>query len=205
MTNPLLTFTDLVDFAAIRPEHVIPAIKTRIEEADAALQAVTADETPYTWEAVIDPLERKTLKLSRTWGVVSHMMSVMDSPELREAYNEALPLITQFWIKLSQSDLSKKYLGIQQSDDFKALSATRQRIIEQELLEFKLAGAFLPQDKKDTLKTIKETLAQDNQKFSENLLDATNAYELLIDDDAQLEGIPADDISSFKETSEAEE
>ena len=205
MTNPLLTFTDLVDFAAIRPEHVIPAIKTRIEEADAALQAVTADETPCTWEAVIDPLERKTLKLSRTWGVVSHMMSVMDSPELREAYNEALPLITQFWIKLSQSDLSKKYLGIQQSNDFKALSATRQRIIEQELLEFKLAGAFLPQDKKDTLKTIKETLAQDNQKFSENLLDATNAYELLIDDEAQLEGIPADDIASFKETAEAEE
>jgi oligopeptidase A len=114
-------------------------------------------------------------------------------------------LITQFWIKLSQSDLSKKYLGIQQSDNFKALSATRQRIIEQELLEFKLAGAFLPQDKKDTLKTIKETLAQDNQKFSENLLDATNAYELLIDDDAQLEGIPADDIASFKETAEAEE
>ena len=205
MTNPLLTFTDLVDFAAIRPEHVIPAIKTRIEEADAALQAVTADETPCTWEAVIDPLERKTLKLSRTWGVVSHMMSVMDSPELREAYNEALPLITQFWIKLSQSDLSKKYLGIQQSDDFKTLSATRQRIIEQELLEFKLAGAFLPQDKKDTLKTIKETLAQDNQKFSENLLDATNAYELLIDDETQLEGIPADDIASFKETAEAEE
>ncbi len=205
MTNPLLTFTDLVDFASIRPEHVIPAIKTRIEEADAALQAVTADETPCTWEAVIDPLERKTLKLSRTWGVVSHMMSVMDSPELREAYNEALPLITQFWIKLSQSDLSKKYLGIQQSDNFKALSATRQRIIEQELLEFKLAGAFLPQDKKDTLKTIKETLAQDNQKFSENLLDATNAYELLIDDEAQLEGIPADDIASFKETAEAEE
>ncbi len=205
MTNPLLTFTDLVDFASIRPEHVIPAIKTRIEEADAALQAVTADETPCTWEAVIDPLERKTLKLSRTWGVVSHMMRVMDSPELREAYNEALPLITQFWIKLSQSDLSKKYLGIQQSDNFKALSATRQRIIEQELLEFKLAGAFLPQDKKDTLKTIKETLAQDNQKFSENLLDATNAYELLIDDEAQLEGIPADDIASFKETAEAEE
>ena len=121
MMNPLLSFTDLVDFAAIRPEHVIPAIQSRIEDADTALQAVTADETPATWEAVIDPLERKTLKLSRTWGVVSHMMSVMDSPELREAYNEALPMITQFWIKLSQSDLSKKYLAIQQSEGFKNL------------------------------------------------------------------------------------
>ncbi|MBO7173124.1 MAG: M3 family metallopeptidase [Burkholderiaceae bacterium] len=205
MTNPLLSFTDLVDFAAIRPEHVIPAIKSRIADADQALQAVTAEATPATWEAVIDPLERKTLKLSRTWGVVSHMMSVMDSPELREAYNEALPLITQFWIKLSQSELSKKYLGIQQSGAFKTLSATRQRIIEQELLEFKLAGAFLPQDKKDTLKAIKETLAQDNQKFSENLLDATNAFELMIDDETQLAGIPADDIASFKETAEAED
>ena len=204
MTNPLLSFTDLVDFATIRPEHVVPAIKSRIADADTALQTVTAEATPATWEAVIDPLERKTLKLSRTWGVVSHMMSVMDSPELREAYNEALPLITQFWIKLSQSDLSKKYLGIQQSDAFKSLSATRQRIIEQELLEFKLAGAFLPQDKKDTLKTIKETLAQDNQKFSENLLDATNAFELIIDDETELAGIPADDIASFKETAQAE-
>lgn len=204
MTNPLLTFTDLVDFAAIRSEHVIPAIQSRIQDADEALQRVTLDATPCTWESVIDPLERTTLKLSRTWGVVSHLMSVVDSPELREAYNEALPLITQFWIKLSQSDLSKKYLGIQQSTVFKTLSATRQRIIEQELLEFKLAGAFLPQEKKDTLKGIKETLAQDNQKFSENLLDATNAFELLITDEKELAGIPADDIASFKETAEAE-
>ncbi len=204
MTNPLLTFTDLVDFAAIRPEHVIPAIQSRIQDADEALQRVTLDATPCTWESVIDPLERTTLKLSRTWGVVSHLMSVMDSPELREAYNEALPLITQFWIKLSQSDLSKKYLGIQQSAAFKTLSTTRQRIIEQELLEFKLAGAFLPNSDKATLKTFKEALAQYNQKFSENLLDATNAFELLITDEKELAGIPADDIASFKETAETE-
>lgn len=204
MTNPLLTFTDLVDFAAIRPEHVIPAIQSRIQDADEALQRVTLDATPCSWESVIDPLEHTTLKLSRTWGVVSHLMSVVDSPELREAYNEALPLITQFWIKLSQSDLSKKYLGIQQSAAFKTLSATRQRIIEQELLEFKLAGAFLPNNDKATLKTYKEALAQYNQKFSENLLDATNAFELLITDEKELVGIPADDIASFKETAEAE-
>ena len=201
--NPLLSINDLIDFPAIKPEHVVPAMKSLIADAQETLTAVTQDSTPATWDDVITPLEKKTLSLSRAWGAVSHLMSVCDEPQLRKAYNEALPIVTQFWIGLSQSSLSQKYKAIKESDGFKNLSAVRQRIINEELIDFKLAGAFLPEDKKAELKTVKETLAQESQKFSENLLDATNAYGLLVDDEKDLAGIPADDIAAFKETAQA--
>lgn len=201
--NPLLSINDLIDFPAIKPEHVVPAMKSLIAEARETLSIVTQDSTPSTWDDVITPLEKKTLALSRAWGAVSHLMSVCDEPELRKAYNEALPIVTQFWIGLSQSSLSQKYKAIKESDGFKNLSAVRQRIINEELIDFKLAGAFLPEDRKAELKTVKETLAQESQKFSENLLDATNAYGLLVDDEKELAGIPTDDIAAFKETAQA--
>lgn len=201
--NPLLSINDLIDFPAIKPEHVVPAMKSLIADAQETLSIVTQDLTPATWDDVITPLEKKTLALSRAWGAVSHLMSVCDEPQLRKAYNEALPIVTQFWIGLSQSSLSQKYKAIKESDGFKNLSAVRQRIINEELIDFKLAGAFLPEDKKAELKTVKETLAQESQKFSENLLDATNAYGLLVDDEKDLAGIPADDIAAFKETAQA--
>ena len=201
--NPLLSINDFIDFAAIKPEHVAPAMKSLIADAQETLSTVTEDLTPATWDDVITPLEKKTLALSRAWGAVSHLMSVCDEPELRKAYNEALPIVTQFWIGLSQSSLSQKYKAIRESDGFKNLSADRQRIINEELIDFKLAGAFLPEDRKTELKTVKETLAQESQKFSENLLDATNAYGLLVDDEKELAGIPADDIAAFKETAQA--
>lgn len=201
--NPLLTINDLIDFPSIKPEHVVPGMKTLIAEAQAVLDNVTKESTPPTWEDVVTPLEKKTLTLSRAWGAVSHLMSVCDEPELRKAYNEALPIVTQFWIGLSQSNLSQKYKAIRESEEFKNLSAVRQRIVNEELIDFKLAGAFLPKDKKAELKTVKESLAQESQKFSENLLDATNAYGLLVEDEKELAGIPADDIASFKETAEA--
>ena len=202
-TNPLLSITDLIDFSAIKPEHIMPGMKTLIDEAQQTLTAVTQESTPATWADVITPLERKTLALSRAWGAVSHLMSVCDEPQLRKAYNEALPIVTQFWIGLSQSTLSQKYKAIKESKDFQTLSPVRQRIINEELIDFKLAGAFLPEDKKAQLKSVKETLAQESQKFSENLLDATNAYGLLVEDEKELAGIPADDIASFKETAKA--
>lgn len=201
--NPLLSISDLIDFPAIKPEHVVPAMKSLIADAQETLTAVTQDSTPATWDDVITPLEKKTLSLSRAWGAVSHLMSVCDEPQLRKAYNEALPIVTQFWIGLSQSSLSQKYKAIKESDGFRNLSAVRQRIINEELIDFKLAGAFLPEDKKAELKTVKETLAQESQKFSENLLDSTNAYGLLVDDEKELAGIPADDIAAFKETAQA--
>lgn len=201
--NPLLNINDLIDFPSIKPEHVVPGMKTLIAEAQAVLDNVTKESTPPTWENVITPLEKKTLTLSRAWGAVSHLMSVCDEPELRKAYNEALPIVTQFWIGLSQSNLSQKYKAIRESEEFKNLSAVRQRIVNEELIDFKLAGAFLPEDKKAELKKVKESLAQESQKFSENLLDATNAYGLLVEDEKELAGIPADDIASFKETAEA--
>ena len=199
-----MNITDLIDFPAIKPEHVVDGMKALIADAESTLKTVTAQETPATWDDVITPLENKTLALSRAWGAVSHLMSVCDSPALREAYNQALPLVTQFWIGLSQSTLSDKYLAIKESPKFSDLSATRQRIINEELVEFKLAGAFLNDEGKAKLKAVKEALAKESQKFSENLMDATNAYGLIVENKKDLAGIPEDDIASFKEAAEAE-
>ena len=117
--NPLISITDLVNFPAIKPEHVVPGMKELIDEAQKTLNTVTQPDTPATWDDVIVPLEKKTLALSRAWGAVSHLMSVCDEPELRKAYNEALPIVTQFWIGLSQSTLSQKYKAIKESDEFR--------------------------------------------------------------------------------------
>ena len=203
INNPLIVISDLIDFPAIKPEHVVPGMKELIDDAQTTLNTVTQPDTPATWDDVIVPLEKKTLALSRAWGAVSHLMSVCDEPELRKAYNEALPIVTQFWIGLSQSTLSQKYKAIKESSEFRNLSPVRQRIINEELIDFKLAGAFLPEEKKTQLKAVKETLAQESQKFSENLLDATNAYGLLVENEKDLAGIPADDIESFKEAAQA--
>ena len=183
--NPLLSITNLIDFPAIKPEHVVPGMKALIEEAQDALNEVTRDTTPATWDDVIAPLERKTLALSRAWGAVSHLMSVCDEPNLRKAYNEALPIVTQFWIGLSQSTLSQKYKAIKESEGFKSLSAVRQRIINEELIDFKLAGAFLPDEQKAELTEarwlINQYEASQNQALPINTLkDMVNPCQRLV-------------------------
>ena len=203
MNNPLLDFTDLIDFANLKPEHMLPALQSRIADAKNTLLKVTDPATPATWEDVVEPLDRSTMLLSRTWGAISHLAGVEDSPELRRVYNEALPLMTAFSIELSQSTLYLKYEAISKSTDFLRLTPTRRRIITQALKDFRNEGAFLDQGKKEELKKVKTELSSLSQKFSENLLDATNAFEIVLSDSSRLKGIPDDSIAYFKESAKA--
>jgi oligopeptidase A len=189
--NPLLVFAGLPRYADIRPAHVTPAIDLLIAEARAAV--ARAEQAPPEWDAFVEPLDDATERLGRAWGQVSHLHAVLDSPELRAAYNENLAKLTQFWTELGQNEaLFAKYRALRGAPAFDALSAARKRIVENALRDFRLGGAELPAQDKPRYAQMQDELARVGAKFSENVLDATNAFSLLIEDEARLAGIPQD-------------
>ena len=202
--NPLLNATGLIDYSAIKPTDIAPAVDQLAQQLQDTIAQVTAPDTPATWEAVVQPLELATLAFTRAWGVVGHLQSVVDTPELRDAYNAKLPMVTQLFIDLSQNEaLFAKYRAMKASDAFATLSDVRRRIIDHEIRDFRLSGAELPETERARVKTIGERLSMLNQKFSENLLDATNAWHLLIEDEARLAGIPADTKAMYAANAKA--
>jgi len=191
--NPLLDFSDLPRFDAIKPEHVTPAVDTLLEQNRALIAKLEAPMAQVTWENFVEPLENETEKLTRAWGVVGHLNSVVDTPELRATYNENQPKITEFWTSVAQNlALFEKYKTISSSAEFASLSAARKKIIDNALRGFRLGGAELPEDKKPRFAEIQEQQAALSTKFSENVLDATNDYSLFIENEEDLSGLPDD-------------
>ncbi|MFA5826114.1 MAG: M3 family metallopeptidase [Gallionellaceae bacterium] len=192
--NPLLDFSGLPRFAEIKPEHVTPAVDELLARNRALTAKLLADTTPPTWTNFVQPFEDANEHLSRAWGQVGHLNMVMNSPELREVYNANLPKVTQYYAELAQNlALFEKYKTIRNSHGHAALNAAQKKIIENELRDFRLGGAELPEDKKVRFMEIQEELSALTSKFSDNLLDATNAYTCVIEDEKDLSGIPADE------------
>jgi oligopeptidase A len=203
--NPLLDFSGLPRFAEFKPDFVTPAIDQLLADARAAVARAEAADTPAEWDAFVAPLDDADERLGRAWGQVSHLHSVMDSPELREVYNANLPKITIYGAELGQNEaLFAKFKALKASPAYAALSAPRQKIVENELRDFRLGGAELPADKKARFMQVQEELAQLSAKFEENILDATNAFALYIDDAAQLAGLPEDVQAMMKAAAEAD-
>lgn len=191
--NPLLDFSDLPRFDAIKPEHVTPAIDALLARSRAVIAQLEAPMQQVSWNNFIEPLENTTEQLGRAWGVVGHLNAVQDTPELRAAYNENQPKLTEFWTGVAQNiALFDKYKALQNDADFATFSAARQRIIDNAVRDFRLGGADLPEDKKARFAAIQEQHSALSTKFSENVLDATNDYALLIEDEAELAGLPTD-------------
>ncbi len=191
--NPLLDFSGLPRFADFKPDWVEPAIDTLLAEARAALEAVCQPTTRVSWDTIVVPLEAATERLSRAWGIVGHLNAVDDSPALREVYNAQLPRVTQFWTELGQDTrLHGCYKALRASAEFAALSPERQRIIDNALRDFRLGGAELVSPARERYAEIQERQAALSQKFSENLLDATNGFSLFIEDESRLAGLPQD-------------
>jgi oligopeptidase A len=201
--NPLLDFSGLPRFAEIGPEHVAPAVARLLAQARGAMRA--AEAAPPTWDDFVAPLEDANERLARAWGCVAHLHAVMDSPPLREAYNANLPKVTQYWTELGQNErLYANWRALRDSPQFAGLSAARRRVVENALRDFRLAGAELGPDAKRRFAAIQEELARLAAKFSENLLDATNAFALLIEDEARLAGIPEDARQAAREAAQKE-
>ena len=201
LNNPLLDFSGLPRFSEIRPDHVAPAVDQLLIDARAAMRR--AEEAPATWEQFVRPLEDATERLSRAWGQVEHLHAVLDRPALRETYNASLPKITQFWTELGQNQrLFETYRALKASADFAQLVPARRKLVENALRDFRLGGAELPADLKPRYAAIQEELASLSAKFSENLLDATNAWSIVVEDEKRLAGLPADVIQAAREAAE---
>ncbi len=198
--NPLLDFTGLPRFAEIQPEHVAPAIEKLLEECRALTKLLLSNKKPPTWQNFVVPMEDAHERVSRAWGPVGHLNAVMNSPELREAYNSTLPVITQYYAELGQNlDLFNKFKLLRNSPEFERLNPTRQKIIENELRDFRLGGAELPEDKKARYLEIQERQSELSSKFSDNLLDATNDFTLIIENKDELAGLPEDALQTAHE------
>jgi oligopeptidase A len=204
-TNALLDFSDLPRFDIFSPADVTPAITRLLEDARALVDQLETPDASADWDNFVEPLERVTERLGRAWGVVGHLNAVVDTPELRATYNENQPRVTEFWTELGQNlKLFDKYKALQASAGYHALSPARRKIIDNAIRDFRLGGAELPEAQKKRFAEIQEQQAKLSTRFSENVLDATNAYELLVDDEAQLKGLPDDVKQAARANAEKE-
>ena len=188
MTNPLLDFSNLPLFDQIRPAHVAPAVDSLLADAEAALATVTAADFPAQWMAIAKVLDIATERLGRAWGAVSHLNSVADTPELRAAFNAALPRVTEFWTRLGADErLYAKYKAINPA----SLNAEQRQAHKNAVRNFVLGGAELTGAARERYAQIQERQAELTQKFSENALDATDAFSYYATQ-AELDGVPDD-------------
>jgi len=198
--NPLLDFSGLPRFAEIKTEHVTPAVTQLLAEAQAVVAAIGGDTQAVTWENFVQPMEDANERLSRAWGQVSHLNAVMNSAALREVYNKNLPKITQYFASLAQNTaLFEKYKQLKNSAAYAQLSGARKKIIDNELRDFRLGGAELPADKKARFMEVQEALSALSSRFSDNVLDATNAFALVLHDASEVAGIPEDALQTARE------
>jgi len=203
--NPLLDFSGLPRFTEFKPEYVTPAVDQLLVDCRAAVAHAMDDATPAEWDAFASPMDDANEKLGRAWGQVSHLHSVMDSPELREVYNANLPKITIYFAELGQNEaLFGKFKALAASAGFAALNMAQKKIVENELRDFRLGGAELPAGQKVRFMALQEELAQISAKFEENLLDATNDYALFLDNAAELTGVPADELEAMRQAAETD-
>ncbi|MGE0331346.1 MAG: M3 family metallopeptidase [Ramlibacter sp.] len=200
MSNPLLDFSDLPLFDRIAPGDVAPAIDTLLQDANQALEAVTQPAFPAEWSAISRVLDVATERLGRAWGAVSHLNSVADTPELRAAYNEALPRVTEFWTRLGADErLYAKYKAI----DPAMLDDAQRQALKNALRNFVLSGAELQGEAKERFAKIQERQAELSQKFSENALDATDAWSYYASAD-ELLGVPDDVVQAAQAAAQAD-
>jgi len=190
----------LIDYAAIKPEHITPAIEQLLAVAREAVTAAANPALDVSWDAIVTPLDDASEPLWRAWSVAGHLNSVVNTPELRDVYNAMLGQITEFstWVGLHVG-LYTQYQRLHLSPDFEDWSPARKRVIELALRDFKLSGVELQGEARARYAEVSDQQSQVSQKFSENVLDATDAWSLVIEDRKRLDGVPEDVIASLKD------
>lgn len=195
MNNPVLNRQSLPLFDQIKPDHISPAIESILKEANTLIESLKKKSATASWENFVEPIEIISEKISRAWGQIEHLNAVVNSDNLRKAYNDNLIKLTEFYTNLSQDEsLYNKYQSLKDSEAFKSLTSSQKRIIDNVLREFKLGGAELNETDKKRFKAIQEKLAKLSTQFEENILDATNEFSIFVDNPDDLRGIPEENI-----------
>ncbi|CBI25698.3 unnamed protein product, partial [Vitis vinifera] len=189
--NPLLLDFDFPPFDAVKADHVIPGIRTMLNQLENDLIELESKVEP-TWPKLVDPLEKLVDRLSVVWGIVNHLKSVKDSSELRSAIEEVQPDKVKFELRLGQSKpIYNAFKAIQESPEWQTLSDAQKRIVDSQIKQAVLSGVSLEDDKKEHFNKIQQELEKLSQKFEENVLDATKNFGKLITDKKDIEGLPA--------------
>lgn len=206
MTNPLLTPFTLPPFSLIKPEHVVPAVTEALQECRAAVEKVVAQGGPYTWETLCEPLAESDDRLGRLFSPVSHLNSVKNSPELREAFEQVLPLLSEYGTWVGQHEgLYQAYVSLKESEQYATLDTAQKKLVDNALRDFELSGIGLPKEKQKRYGEISARLSEIGAAYSNNVLDATMGWSKLITDEAELAGMPESALAAAKAQAEAKE
>ncbi|MGF1750696.1 oligopeptidase A [Vibrio cionasavignyae] len=206
MSNPLISFTDLPPFSQIKPEHVKPAVEQAIEACRSKIDQVLAENETPTWDSVIAPIDEIDDRLSRLWSPVSHMNSVMNSDELRDAYESCLPILSEYGTWVGQhKGLYEAYKTIKASDAYAALTQAQKKTIQDSLRDFELSGIGLPAAEQHRYGEISKRMSELGSQFSNNVLDATMGWNKHITDKAQLAGMPESALAAAQAAAESKE
>jgi oligopeptidase A len=200
MTNPLLTDVPLPLFSQIKPEHVLPAIQEALKNCRNTIETVLKQNSKYTWDNLIQPIDEVDEKFSRAWSPVSHLNSVKNSSELREAYEACLPLLSEYGTWVGQhKPLYQAYKQLKESEQYATLSKAQKKVIDNALRDFELSGIGLPDDKQKRYGEIVAKLSELSSKYSNNVLDATMGWSKLITDIKELSGMPESALAAAQE------
>lgn len=196
--NPLIAFgRGICDYSTVQPSDIEPAIDFLLKQAEQAVAHAVDPKTPASWNDLLEPLEDATESLSRSWGVISHLNSVADTPELRSAYGEMMPKVTAFFASLGQNlALYQRFKELSQSASFAKLSSSQKKVVENSLRDFRLGGAELADSQKPRFAEIQDQQALLGKAFSDHVLDATDGFIHLIKDKTELAGLPEDAIAA---------
>lgn len=196
--NPLISFgRGICAYSEVKPSDIAPAIDFLLEQAQHAVDHAVDPATPASWNDLVEPLEDATEFLSRSWGVISHLNSVADTSELRAAYGEVMPKVTAFFSSLSQNlALHQKFKELSQNPQFDKLNTAQKMVIENSLRDFRLGGAELPDPQKPRFAEIQDEQALLGKAFSDHVLDATDGFIHVVEDIAELAGLPDDAIAA---------
>lgn len=204
MTNPLLKTTPLPLFSQIKPEHVLPAIQEALKNCRHTIETVLTKNSQYTWDNLIQPIDEMEEKFSRAWSPVSHLNSVKNSPELREAYEACLPLLSEYSTWVGQhKPLYQAYKQIKESEEYTKLTKAQKKVIDNALRDFELSGIGLPEDEQKRYGEIVAKLSELSSKYSNNVLDATMGWTKLITNLDDLTGMPESALAAAKEQAKA--
>ncbi|HIE0650890.1 TPA: oligopeptidase A [Serratia marcescens] len=206
MTNPLLTPFSLPPFSAIRPEDIVPAVQSALADCRAAVERVVAQPGPFTWDNLCQPLAESDDRLSRIWSPIGHLNSVKNSPELRAAYEQALPLLSEYGTWVGQHEgLYQAYRSLKDGAAFEALSVPQRKAVDNALRDFELSGIGLSADKQQRYGEIVARLSELGSTYSNNVLDATMGWSKLITDEAELNGLPESALAQAQAMAQAKE
>jgi len=204
MENPLLATDGLPSFKKIKPEHVVPAIKQILQENRESLKNLLAQPSQPSWDTLVEPLDINEDRLSRAWSPVRHLNSVTNSPELREVYNQCLPMLSEYGTEMGQNKaLFDAYQSIVDSPNYASLDQAQKKVLDNTLREFRLSGVDLDNDNKKRYAEISKQLSDLSAKFEEHILDATNDWSKHFPDQKDLDGLPESALEMFEQEAES--